>query len=103
MLYGRDVVLTSDLEFGFNRNFAGSTDPLEYKMNLVSRLRKLYTETEQKRERVIASYKFRYDRCQKNVQFQIGDLVMVFWPIPKQGVSNKLLPKWEGPYQITNK
>jgi transposase InsO family protein len=105
LLYGRDVVLPSDLEFGRNeRNSRGEfQDQLDYKMQLTNRLRNLYAEIEQKRDREVASYKLKYDRKQKNVSFEINDQVMVFWPIPKQGVSNKLLPKWEGPYTIKNK
>jgi transposase InsO family protein len=105
LLYGRDVVLPSDLEFGFSSNFdpSSSSDPLEYKIRLVSRLRKVYAEIQQKRDKEIESYKFRYDNRQRNIQFKVGDLVMVFWPVPKQGVSNKLLPKWEGPYKVINK
>ena len=25
---------------------------------------------------------------------------MVFWPVPKKGLSQKLLPKWDGPFEI---
>ena len=27
---------------------------------------------------------------------------MVFWPIPKKGYALKLLPRWNGPYQIVS-
>ena len=46
------------------------------------------------------NYKFRYDCNHKKVKYKINDVVMVYWPIPKRGYTQKLLPKWKGPYQI---
>ena len=28
---------------------------------------------------------------------------MVYWPIPKRGYTQKLLPKWKGPYRVMAK
>ncbi len=25
---------------------------------------------------------------------------MLYWPIPKKGISQKLAPKWEGPFTV---
>jgi hypothetical protein len=49
------------------------------------------------------SYKFHYDRAHRKVSFEENELVMVFWPTPKKGFSQKLLPKWEGPYKIVKR
>ena len=36
----------------------------------------------------------------KNVNFKVGDEVMVYFPVTKVGLSTKLLPLWQGPYVI---
>jgi hypothetical protein len=41
----------------------------------------------------MAYYKSVYDSRHKQVEFTVGDLVMVYWPIPKAGLSQKLLPR----------
>ena len=28
---------------------------------------------------------------------------MLYWPMPKKGFSQKLLPKWSGPYRIVRR
>lgn len=48
-------------------------------------------------------YKNQYDKTHKEVEFKIGDLVMVYWPVPKKGFTQKLLPKWQGPFKIVSK
>ena len=45
----------------------------------------------------------KYDQVHKNIEFSLNDLVMVYWPIPKRGLTQKLLPKWDGPFKIIAK
>lgn len=108
LLYGRDAVLPSDLLFGLpvsspDENINDSEEKLNYKLNLVSKLRKAYEKAAIKRDKEVNYYKFRYDNSHKNVEFKNDDLVMVYWPIPKRGYTQKLLPKWKGPYKVVSK
>lgn len=45
--------------------------------------------------------KKRFDRHRKTVKFQLGDLVRVEREIPATGRSRKLIPRFQGPYRIT--
>lgn len=54
-------------------------------------------ESRCQKERKINHYKSGYDRKQKKVDLNIEDLAMIYWPIPKKGLIQKLLPKWQGP------
>ncbi|UYV67008.1 hypothetical protein LAZ67_4003647 [Cordylochernes scorpioides] len=44
-----------------------------------------------------------YDSRHKPVYYDVGDLVWVFTPVRKVGLSEKLLKKYFGPYRITKK
>ena len=108
LLYGRDAVIPSDLLFDLpvsspDESLEESEEKLNYKFRLISRLRSAYEQAAIKRDKEINYYKFRYDRSHKNIEFQINDLVMVYWPIPKRGYTQKLLPKWKGPYRVMAK
>ena len=48
-------------------------------------------------------YKSYYDKNQKDMIFEINDKVMVYFPIPKVGLSYKWVPKYDGPFKIIAK
>ena len=80
-----------------------TNDKLEYKAALISRLRLAYDNLVSKRDAEIVKYKANYDKRQRKVEFKEGDQVMYFRSVPKQGLSQKLLPRWEGPFQVINR
>ncbi|UYV82112.1 K02A2.6-like [Cordylochernes scorpioides] len=47
--------------------------------------------------------KARYDARHRPVHYNVGDLVWIFTPVRKVGLSEKLLKKYFGPYKITKK
>jgi transposase InsO family protein len=100
LLYGRDVVLPVDLAFGQLPQVEPESH-LEYKYDLVTRLNKAYEELVTRKEKETARYKKYYDSSHKDVQFNVGDLVMVYWPVAKLGIARSLLPTWRGPFKIT--
>ena len=100
LLYGRDALLPSDLLFRTKNNSPEERSVMDYKLELVKTLRKAYDDISVRRERYVNDYKLSYDSKQKKVQFNKGDLVMLYWPVPKKGYSLKLLPSWDGPYEI---
>ena len=101
-----DIVLPSDLLFGtpIEKHFLqGDEKLLDYKLELVSKLKSAYELIFLKRANESSKYKEAYDKSQKSVEFNPDELVMLYWPIPKKGFSQKLLPKWKGPYRIVKK
>jgi hypothetical protein len=47
--------------------------------------------------------KTRYDRTHEDVEFSKGDLVTLFTPKVKEGISAKLQSKNQGPYKIVER
>jgi hypothetical protein len=52
------------------------------------------------KEKEQQQYKFYYDATHKSVNFEVGSFVMVYFGVPKPGLTKKLLAAWEGPYKI---
>ena len=103
MLYGRDVVLPTDLVFNVNvsnNSLDLSDEKLDYKCDLALRLKSAYEASVRKKEIQSAKYKEFYDKSHKNIKFAVGDLVSVYWPAPKKGLSKKFLPTWRGPFKV---
>ncbi len=91
MLYGRDVVLPTDLIFGLKKgNFLDTTDEkLNYKFDLGFRLKHAYERLVEKKKRQSDKYKAFYYCRHRKVEFKEGDLVSVYWPTPVKGMSKK--------------
>ncbi|CAF0956113.1 unnamed protein product, partial [Brachionus calyciflorus] len=104
-VYGRDPVLPADLQLGVERHEQpdDSDDKVNYKLNLLNKLRTSYEQVELRQERAINYYKAKYDKKQRDISFENNDLVLIYWPIPKKGFTQKLLPKWQGPYRIVKR
>jgi hypothetical protein len=106
LLYGRDAILPGDLVFGVSHKSnlpSADDDMVEYKAELLKKLKHNYEQLEAKQDQKMNYYKEHYDKTHKQVEFKSGDLVMVYWPVPKKGYTQKLLPKWQGPYKIVSK
>ena len=104
LLYGRDPILPYDLKYGItsvSRNL--NNNPANYKINLLKSLRDSYNKLIFKKENEQRKYKEYYDKGQKDVEFKIGDLVIVHRHVPVRNLSYKLLPKWLGPFQIESR
>ena len=104
LLYGRDVVLPTDVAFGVDVNetqISHDEDKIQYKQQLIASLKVAYENLIQRRDEQCSKYKFYYDKFHQDIRYQPGEKVMLYWPVPKRGLSYKLLPKWDGPYTIT--
>ena len=93
--------MPSDITFGTSVNEPETL--MDHKISFIKRLSNAYHLTFVQRCAAIRDYKMYYDQSQKEVKFKIDDLVMVFWPVPRKGLSQKLLPKWKGPYKVVSK
>ena len=47
--------------------------------------------------------KRRYDEGRHTVHYSIGDLVQVYYPVRRRGLSESLLHRWIGPYRVHKK
>ncbi len=96
LLYGRDVVLPTDLIFKVKYDSLDSSSlKLDYKYDLTCRLMTAYRALIEKKSAYSEKYKTYYDRGKKDIKFNSGDLVMVYWPEQKKGMSKKFLHKGE--------
>lgn len=105
LLYGRDAVLPCDLVLGLpnNQEDYSFEDMMNYKINLTNNLRSAYDNLLKQRDKYQSKYKAYYDKSHKDVEYKAGDKVMVYWPVKKEGIPMKLLPKWDGPFTISEK
>lgn len=102
VVLGRELRLPCDLVFG-----SAGTSNEEGATSYVENLRESLLITHQLvRQRMnIASdrMKARYDVRANPRQFNEGDLVWLYNPQRKKGLSPKLSPSWEGPYRIVKR
>ena len=96
MMYGREATLPIEETEVFNKEREGCSEPM---------LRRLYEiiKLEEKRDEIIeiiekaqSKQKERYDKKVKQVRFQEDEEVL----LKDEQETNKLLPKWKGPYTI---
>ncbi|GBO18103.1 Transposon Ty3-I Gag-Pol polyprotein, partial [Araneus ventricosus] len=98
LIYGRNITTPLDVILPHN-NDQDHDD--SYVQQLITRseearqLAKIHIKDAQ------ASDKRRYDARHRSVSYKIGDLVWVYTPIRKVGLSEKLLRRYFGPYRIT--
>ncbi|GFV46226.1 transposon Ty3-I Gag-Pol polyprotein [Trichonephila clavipes] len=99
LLHGREAETTLDTEFPYIAD--GSED--DYVSRLITRaeesrqLARIRTLEAQHRD------KTRYDARHRSVSYQPGELVWVFTPVRKIGLSEKLLKRYFGPYRVVRK
>ncbi|UYV84336.1 K02A2.6-like [Cordylochernes scorpioides] len=98
IMFGRELRLPCDLEFG------SPGEPPAEVTYYVNNLRSILLETHELVRAKIrtASHrmKTRYDQRANHDGFRQNDLVWLFDPKRKKGLSPKLMPVWEGPYKI---
>ena len=103
LLYGRDPALPQDLVFGLKSKKTEFNNVDDYKLKLLKTLRKSYDRLRNHKEMEQAKYKRIYDLTHKDIQFQIGDKVWVHFGLPQPGLTTKLLPRFEGPFEVIEK
>ena len=47
-----------------------------------------------------AKYKAKFDKTHKEINFAVGDLTWVYFGLPVTGRTYKLLPRFNGPYEV---
>jgi hypothetical protein len=106
LLYGRDPVLPQDMfilpENTNWRTYKGDNMD-DYKEKHMKMLTDAYAKLNSRKEDKRVEMKTQYDKSQKEVDFAIESLVMLFTPRTKEGFSTKFLPRWDGPYKVIAK
>ncbi|UYV71663.1 K02A2.6-like, partial [Cordylochernes scorpioides] len=101
VMFGRELRLPCDLEFG-----TPGGPPVEV-TSYVGELRGVLSETHKLvREKIqLASHRMKthYDLKANHEGFKENDLVWMFNPKRKRGLSPKLTPMWEGPYKVVKR
>ncbi|UYV73470.1 K02A2.6-like [Cordylochernes scorpioides] len=94
VMFGRELRLPCDLEFG-----TPGGPPVEV-TSVLSETHKLVREKIQ-----LASHRMKthYDLKANHEGFKENDLVWMFNPKRKRGLSPKLTPMWEGPYKVVKR
>ena len=107
LIYGRDPILPADLMIAGvnlkNNRSIQAKDLEEFKQHLYIQLKDTYEALDLHKETTRKTYKQYYDKGQKDIAFNVEDLVMVRFPAMKEGLSYKLLEHWDGPYKVIAK
>jgi predicted aspartyl protease len=105
LLYGRDPILPQEtmLHKNFQYRRVTDEDTNGYVTKLVKTLQQTYQQLIEFKDEFQAEYKKFYDQKQKDIEFVVGDQVFVYFPASKPGESNKLEPKWRGPFTVATK
>jgi transposase InsO family protein len=98
LLYGRQPVLPNDLKYGVVLQEEKDSDC--FRLEQLKTLKKSYAKLLETKSLNQQKYKDYYDKHHKPVDFKVGDMVMLHRPTTVRGLSTKLLPKWEGPYNV---
>ncbi|GBM42498.1 hypothetical protein AVEN_80016-1 [Araneus ventricosus] len=101
MLFGRTLRLTCDILFG--RPSETPSSPNEYMKNLETRLESLHAFSRKRIKLASERMKTRYDSRATDHYFKEGNLVWMYNPKRRRGLSPKLQHNWEEPYTVVKK
>jgi hypothetical protein len=95
LVYGREAVLPTEANLLQKTGFNVS--------EFLARVEKERNQAASNIRHRQAKDKARYDSKHRDVQFQVGDKVKVYTPKRKVGLSDKLILRWHGPYEVVEK
>ena len=96
MMFGREVTLPVDLDFPRQEE----PEWTDYAQQLRERLEATYQRAQNQQGREMRRQKRNYDRKTDGRLYEAEQFVWLRNDAKKKGVSPKLAPKWEGPYQV---
>ncbi|GBN23169.1 hypothetical protein AVEN_217546-1 [Araneus ventricosus] len=101
MLFGRTLRLPCDILFG--RPSETPSSPNEYMKNLEARLESVHAFARGRIKLASIQMKTRYVSRATDHHFEEGDLVWMYNPKQRRGLSPKLQQNWERPYTVVKK
>lgn len=97
LVYGREARLPIDVSLGVNE------DRNETVTEMLERIQKTRQHAVESIAREQEKQKKRFDKTHREVEYKIGEEVLLYTPYRKVGKSEKLLHRWGGPYKVTKK
>ena len=78
-------------------------DAAEYVKEVTSSLKSAHDKVQYNIEETHKANKRRYDDKESGSRFSVGDLVWLYVPAIKQGITKKFSSLWQGPYTVIDK
>ncbi|XP_037560798.1 uncharacterized protein LOC119439896 [Dermacentor silvarum] len=107
LMFGRDLQTPTDTILSKWTDSAGARTPIaDYARRLRNRLANAMIEANRNRAGARASQKASYDRAHRDMEFQMGDLVLKHNHTlsgVSAGFAAGLPPKWVGPFEVAEK
>ena len=103
LMLGRDMRLPVDLATGRPPGDDSTHLNLPFSQSLQNRLAKAHTHARQWLRTAGYEMKARYDMRTEDPVYKVGDLVWLYNPRRKKGLSPKLQSPWEGPWEVVEK
>jgi hypothetical protein len=101
ILFGMDLRLPADLEFGtqlrINESINGYAQKIREELNEVHQAVRVNIKLKSDK------MKTRFDGAANSDGFHEGDLVLLYNPLRKKGLSPKLQGNWDGPYHVVKR
>jgi transposase InsO family protein len=101
ILFGHEPTLPTDILYGSKSEL--EVDAEKYGLHQTGLMRKAFEEAREAQRKYDTKKKIYYDSKHVAVDFKIGDLVLLYTPRTKEGLSKKLAPRNSGPYKIVEK
>ena len=101
LVYGRECTLPTDILYGDKNKI--SIDQNQYKTQLTHRLRESFDVARKTQSIFNSRKKEYYDRSHSDIKFKIGSFIILRTPTAKVGLSKKLIPQFNGPYEVLQK
>ena len=99
LVYGREPKLPSDRVI--DPQAVSFVDNHRYIINLDKKLYDARKIAKRNIELAAEKSKQTYDKTKRDINYKIGDQVLIRYPIRKVGLSEKLLNKYKGPFEVT--
>lgn len=99
LLFGFDCRTPTEAEF-LTPTAPVQTDVNDYCKDLVHSLAKARQIAAENIQKAQARYKLQYDKTAKDIEYSVGDWVLVRFPQEETGRLRKLSRPWHGPYRV---
>ena len=103
LIYGREPRLPLDNLIRYTDTSELFSSVSDFRSRMLVAKREALELAMEHNQRAHMKIKDRYDLSHDDLEFSIGELVWLFTPNKKKGLSPKLMSRWSGPYRIVDK
>ena len=100
LMYGRDPDVPSDIVKGLRLSVNGPKNVIQWRDTLLETLKEAYNFVREELSSAQQKQKEAYNKKHRKKEYKIGDQVMMFDPKTPEGLTPKLVRKWQGPFKI---